>query len=462
MRQLIFILLLFLVAGCSKNNTNTPGNSNSGGSSNTNQPDTTQYGTPFKDVPDSRDAVIYQVNMRCFSAAGNFQGVIDRLDSIKALGVNVVYLMPIYPVGQVKSINSPYCIKNDIEVGSEFGTLTDLRTLVSDAHKLGMAVILDWITDGTSWDCSWIQDHPSWYVTVGGNIQSPNNYNDIAELNYQNQEMRDTIVRNMIYWVKNANIDGFRCDYADFAPSDFWKQAITALKKVKPAHKYILLAEGTRSLNYASGFDYNFGFDFYGALKSIYGKDQSVQLIDDANSREYLGVVSDTNQIVRYLTNHDVNSSDGTPLDLFGGKKGSMAAFIVVAYMKGVPFIYNGQEVATSYRLTFPFTSRKIDWSVNPDVTAQYKQVIAFRNKNAAVRRGKLTSYDDYDVCAFTKILDNDTVIVIDNLRNKVVNFTLPAKLSNSTWSDVFSNTTVSLGTQVTLKAYSYMVLENK
>ncbi|MBE0650774.1 MAG: alpha-glucosidase C-terminal domain-containing protein [Bacteroidales bacterium] len=460
MQRILFLSFILLLASCSKNNATTASNS---GNKNPNQSDTIQYGTPFNGVPDPRDAVIYQVNMRCFSAAGNFQGVIDRLDSIKALGANVVYLMPIYPVGQVKSINSPYCIKNDREVGSEFGTLSDLRNLVSDAHNLGMAVILDWITDGTSWDCSWIQNHPSWYVRDNsGTIQSPNGYTDIAELNYQSQEMKDTIISNMKYWVKNANIDGFRCDFADFAPSDFWKQALDTLRKLSPAHRYILLAEGTRPANYASGFDYNFGFNFYGTLKSIYANDKSVQLIDNLNISEYQGAVSDTNQIVRYLTNHDVNSSDGTPLDLFGGKSGSMAAFVVVAYMKGVPFIYNGQEVATPFRLTFPFTSTKIDWSINPDVTAEYKKVIGFRDKNETVRRGKLTSYDTFDVCAFTKTLNADTVFVIDNLRNNTVNFTVPGALSNSSWNDVFSGSTVSLGNQVTLQPYSYMVLENK
>nr|WP_246392414.1 alpha-amylase family glycosyl hydrolase [Microbacter margulisiae] len=400
--------------------------------------------------------------MRCFSSTHNFQGVINRLDSIKALGVNVIYLMPIYPVGTLKAFDSPYCIKDNEAVGSEFGSLTDLRNLVAGAHSRGMAVILDWITDGTSWDCSWI-NNKSWYVQdASGNIQSPNGYTDVAELNYQNQTMRLAMIKAMKYWVLTANIDGFRCDYADFAPADFWVQANDSLNAITPAHKYLMLAEGTRAANYTSGFDYNFGFDFYGALKSIYGNDQSVStLINNANTTEYQGASTDQNQIVRYLTNHDVNSSDGTPLDLFGGTNGSMAAFVVVAYMKGVPFIYNGQEVATPYRLTFPFTTTVIDWSINPGVTATYKKIIAFRNSNAAVRRGTLTSYCSYDVCAFTKTLNADTVFVMDNLRNAVINYTVPSSLANSTWKDVFTGNPVTLSSQMTLQPYSYMVLEN-
>ncbi|MGC9150292.1 MAG: alpha-amylase family glycosyl hydrolase [Microbacter sp.] len=422
--------------------------------------DAVQYGTPFTGVPDRRDAVIYQVNMRCFSATRNFQGVINRLDSIKALGVNVIYLMPIYPVGTLKAFDSPYCIKDNQAVGSEFGTLTDLRNLVDGAHSRGMAVILDWITDGTSWDCSWI-NNKSWYVQdANGNIQSPNGYTDVAELNYQNQAMRLAMIKAMKYWVLTANIDGFRCDYADFAPADFWVQAIDTLHAITPTHNLLMLAEGTRPSNYASGFDYNFGFNFYGTLKSIFSNDQSVNLIDALNASDYIGATSDQNQIVRYLTNHDVNSSDGTPQDLFGGINGSIAAFVVVAYMKGVPFIYNGQEVAMPTRLTFPFTSSVITWGINPGVTATYKKIIAFRNSNAAVRRGTLASYSSYDVCAFTKTLGSDTVFVMDNLRNATIQYTIPAALANSLWKDVFTGGSVTLSTQVTLPPYSYMVLE--
>jgi len=454
-RLIVFVTLLLLVS-CSKNSIVSPTPIIT-----TNQ-DTVQYGTPFTGVPDSRDAVIYQVNMRCFSATRNFQGVINRLDSIKALGVNVIYLMPIYPVGTLKSINSPYCIKDNEAVGSEFGTLTDLRNLVNGAHSRGMSVILDWITDGTSWDCPWI-NNKSWYVQdANGNIQSPNGYTDIAELNYQNQTMRLAMIKAMKYWVLTANIDGFRCDYADFPPTDFWVQANDTLNAISPAHKYLMLAEGTRAANYSSGFDYNFGFNFYGTMKSIYSSDQSVRLIDALNTSDYIGATTDQNQIVRYLTNHDVNSSDGTPITLFGGINGSMAAFIVVAYMKGVPFIYNGQEVATSVPMTFPFTSTTINWTINPSVTAQYKKVIAFRNSSAAIRRGTLTSYSSYDVCAFTKTLSPDTVFVIDNLRNSTINYTLPAALSNSTWRDAFTGNSVTLSTQVTLQPYTFMVLENK
>jgi glycosidase len=383
--------------------------------------DPVQYGVPYSEMPDRRDVTIYQVNIRAFSKEGNLKGVQVRLDSIKALGVNVIYLMPIYPVGVVKSVNSPYCVKDHTAVNTEFGTLNDLRNLVDAAHSRKMAVILDWVPNHTSFDHLWTSNK-SWYLQDGqGNILSPPGmgWNDVAQLNFNNREMRLAMIRAMKYWVYTANVDGFRCDYADGPPVDFWKQAIDSLRGIS-THKLLLLAEGKRSAHYSAGFDYNFGFEFFEKLKSIYGKNQSAQqMIDQQNETDYVGA-TDGQQIIRYITNHDVNSSDGTPLSLFGGKDGSTAAFVVAAYMKSVPMIYNGQEVGTPYKLAFPFTSTRIDWSLNPDMVAEYKKVLAFRNGSEPIRRGTLTSYSNADVCAFTKESGLEKVFVLCNLRNKV------------------------------------------
>jgi len=196
-----------------------------------NAQDPDQYGTPYTGVPDAPDAIIYQVNMRCFSSSRNFQGVINRLDAIKALGVNVIYLMPFYPVGTVKAFNSPYCIKDLKAVGAEFGTLTDLRNLVDKAHEKGMSVMIDWVANQTSWDHPWITAHKDWYLQdASGNIKQLGNYSDVAALNFTNTSMRAAMIDAMRYWVFTANIDGFRCDFANNPPIDFWQQTITSLR----------------------------------------------------------------------------------------------------------------------------------------------------------------------------------------------------------------------------------------
>src|SRR5687768_3655717 len=172
-----------------------------------------QYGTPFKNVPDRQDVTIYQVNMRVFSKEGNFQGVIARLDSIKALEANVIYLMPHYPVGKVRSSNSPYCIQDYKAVNPEFGTLDDLRALVNGAHSRNMAVMIDWVANHTSYDHEWTKNK-SWYLLdSAGNIVHPpgTNWRDVAQLNFKNADMRLALIDAMKYWVYAANIDGFRC-----------------------------------------------------------------------------------------------------------------------------------------------------------------------------------------------------------------------------------------------------------
>jgi glycosidase len=425
-----------------------------------NQMEPVQYGVPFDKVPDPRDVTIYQVNIRAFSDGGNLKGVLARLDSIKALGVNLIYLMPTYPVGKLKSVNSPYCISDYMSVNDEFGTLDDLRQLVDGAHKRNMTIILDWVANHTSWDNVWMKNK-SWYQQDSvGNIISPpgHNWKDVAQLNFANTEMRLAMIKAMKYWVLTANVDGFRCDYSDGPPFDFWKQAIDTLRN-NTGHKLIMLAEGSRSDHYTAGFDYNFGFRSFETMKRIFKSNRSVGLIDSLNISEYKGA-SDKQSVIRYTSNHDVNGSDGTPLELFGGDKGSMAAFVVMAYMKSVPMIYNGQEVGTSFRLTFPFTSRNIDWSINQSMTAEYKKIIAFRNESNAIRRGLLTSYCNTDICAFSKQLDKEKVLVIVNLRNNVVDYSVAPALIGSSWTDAMNSGKVKLPGTISLQPYSYLVLK--
>ncbi len=420
-----------------------------------------QYGTPFSGVVDRQDAVIYQVNMRAFSSAGNFAGVTARLDSIQALGVNVIYLMPIYPVGVIKSVNSPYCVKDYKSIGAEFGTLDDLRALVNGAHSRNMSVILDWVANHTSWDASWITTHKEWYLQdAAGNIVSPPNttYTDVAQLNFSNAAMRLAMIGDMKYWVYAANIDGFRCDFADPIPVDFWRQVNDTLHNIK-THRLLMLAEGSRSENFVAGFDYNFGFGFYSNLKSVYNANKSALSIDSLNTVEYTNTTAGQ-QVVHYITNHDVNSSDGTPLQLFGGKSGSLSAFVIAAYMKGVPMIYDGQEVGMTTPIIFPFTSVKIDWSTGQDEAAEYKKLIAFHNNSEAVRRGSLTSYSNTDVCAFIKTSGNETVFVIDNVRNNSITYALPSGLANTNWTNALTAETISLTNAVTLSPYQYLILK--
>jgi len=412
-------------------------------------------------LPKRSDATIYQVNIRTFSREGNLKGVIKRVDSIKSLGINVVYLMPIYPIGKLNSVNSPYCISDYQSVNPEFGNMEDLKLLVENIHRKKMSVILDWVPNHTSFDHIWIKNR-SWYLQdSSGKIISPpgTGWRDVAQLNFNNMDMRKEMISSMEYWVRTANVDGFRCDYADGPPYDFWKQAIASLRRI-PGHKLLLLAEGKRSDHYKAGFDYNFGFAFFEGIKEIYAHGKSVKLIDSLNKAEHKGAKKGQ-QIVRYTTNHDVNGSDGTPEELFGGEKGSMAAFVVSVFMNSVPMIYNGQEVGTPFRLVFPFTGKDIDWALNPALTAEYKKIIALRNHNEVLRNGKMKSYTNDDICAFVKEKNGKAVFILCNLRDKQVQLTIPQKLKKQKWTDAFTGSPFNLSDQVVLQPYSYLVISH-
>lgn len=422
-----------------------------------------QYGTAFEKMPAKEDAIIYQVNIRAFSNAGTLNGVTEKLDAIHDLGVNVIYLMPIYPVGAIKSVNSPYCVKDYKAVSTEFGTLTDLRKLVDEAHKKNMAVILDWVANHTSWDNAWIKAHPDWYQKdADGNIIIPpgTNYNDVAQLDFNNQDMRTAMIDAMSYWVYNANIDGFRCDYADFVPQNFWTDANSALRKIKN-QELLMLAEGTKVNHFATGFDYTFGFAFFDGLKKVFSEGKSATTIQDVNAAEYATNYDNSQRVIRYTSNHDVNWSDGTPLDLFGGKQGSVATFVVAAYMKSVPMIYNAQEIGYAQKIDY-FSKNPIDWSTaDASMLAEYKKIIAFRNSSNAIKRGTFKGYSNDAVSAFTMETDTEKVFILSNLTSGTAKYIVPASLSKTAWKNAFDNASVTLTSEITLQPYQYLVLKN-
>lgn len=422
-----------------------------------------QYGEEFDNMPDPEEAVIYQVNLRAFSEEGTIDAVTQRLDYIKDLGANVVYLMPIYPIGVENSaggLGSPYSVRDYKAVNSEFGSLEDLRMLVEEAHSRDMAVVLDWVANHTAWDNPWITEHPEYYQTdAEGNIIAPpdTGWNDVAQLDFENQELQAAMIDAMAYWVYKANIDGFRMDAADFVPEGFWTEAVSAIRGIKD-QEMLLLAEGGEQRHLRSGFDYIFGFNFFETLKEIHNGEPASE-IQTAHAQEYQGIYEEDKRVVRYISNHDVNLSDGTPLELFGGIDGSIATFVVAAYLKSVPMIYNGQEIGYDQRLEF-FTQTPIDWSqANEEVLQEYKKIIEFRKNSIAIEEGEYTGYSSENIVAFTMESEDETVMVLSNMRNENSSFIIPQQLKGD-WENTWDNSTISLENQINLEAYSYLVLK--
>lgn len=420
-----------------------------------------QYDTPFTNVPQTEDILMYEVNLSAFSATGNLKGVQSRLDSVKNLGVNVLWLMPIYPIGELKGVGSPYAVKNYTQINTAFGNLEDLRLLVKEAHKRNIAVMLDWVANHTSWDNPWIQN-PSWYAKdAAGTIISPPgmNWNDVAELNYSSTAMRKEMIKSMTYWVLEANIDGFRCDYAEGVPTDFWKEAIDALRAI-PNRKLIMFAEGAKKELLTAGFDLIFGWDFYNKLKDVMNNSKPASDLLAFNITDYNNV-PEGKHILRWITNHDDGAWDDSPINIFKGQKGALAAFTLTSLMRGVPLIYNGQEIG--YAGKIPFFSNnttKIDWSMNPTILAEYKSLMAFRNSSNAIKRGTLEAFNAKDVVVFKKKYGTEEVLILVNVRNAKILNELPLGLTNTNWQNALSGEKVSLGTSVNLEAHSYLILK--
>jgi glycosidase len=415
--------------------------------------------TSFTNVPDTRDIIMYEINERAFSQSGDFDGIIQRLDSIKALSVNVIWLMPIHPIGLINTVNSPYCVKNYLEVNPEFGSLTDLKKLVKEAHKRDIAVIMDWVANHTAWDNPWISN-TSWYTQVNGEIIHPagTNWLDVADLNYNNTEMRQAMISAMKYWIEDIYIDGFRCDAADWIPFDFWKQAIDSLEAI-PDRKLILVAEGARSDHFTAGFQMNYAWDFYNQLRNVFAG-QGANLLFLTHNVEYNGIPSGKHKL-RFTTNHDESAWDATPMTLFNGEKGAIAASVIAIYLGGVPMIYGSQEVGRENTVPF-FSNSPIDWTQHPEMHSTYKELLAFFNQSETLKTGTLSGYPHSDIVSFKKTSGTEEILVLVNVRNNIETYSLPSAIQNTNWKDVFTSESVLLEMQTTFEPYSYVVLRKQ
>lgn len=445
----LFILLLFipLFSGSCKSEFTPP-----------QQDSYVQYGTPFSGIPANEDIVMYEVNLRAFSPEGNLQGVIAGLDHISSLGVNVIWLMPIHPIGEINSVNSPYSVKDFKTVSPEYGTLDDLRMLTVEAHARGMAVILDWVANHTAWDHEWI-NNPGWYTTnSNGDIVHPpgTNWLDVADLNFSSFPMRAAMLDAMKYWVLEANIDGFRCDYADGVPFDFWRTAIEALREI-PGRELIFLAEGSRLNHLNAGFDLIYAWDFYHRMRDVYNG-QTATILYSTHLAEYNQVPAGKHRL-RYTTNHDESAWEATPMVFFNGKQGALAASVATIFMGGATLFYTGQEVGRTNNLPF-FSNSPINWTQNQDMLSAYREMMEVYKSEDAARKGNLTNYSSSNVVGFTKTHSNEELLVIVNLRNNNQSFSIPAELINSTWTNTISGAQLTLEPTLALSNYQYHILK--
>lgn len=416
--------------------------------------------TPLQQIPTGRSMVMYEINLRAFSANGTLAGILPRLDSIAKIGANVIWLMPIHPVGVERGINSPYCIQNYMEVAEEYGTLEDLKILVDEAHKRGIAVILDWVGNHTAWDHGWIEAHPEWYAQDGnGTIIHPpgTNFTDVAELNYNHPDLRDTMIATLQYWIDEAQIDGYRCDYADGVPFTFWRDAIEAVN-TNTDRELIWLAEGERADHLDAGFDMNYAWGMVGAIERTFRDGQSPTQIFTTHQNLYNSLEPGKHWLY-FTTNHDKSAWDAPPSQIFGGPNGSFAASVAVVSVGGIPLLYSSQEVGQSVPLPF-FSQVPINWNANLDLEQRYQELFRVYHTETALREGENTFYPHMDVFAVKKSLNNEEVWILVNARSSAVTFNLPAAFANSTTTDLLTGNTINLQNEISLAPHDCFILK--
>lgn len=399
--------------------------------------------------------VIYQANPRFFGDNECLKGITRQVSRIAGMECDILWVMPVYEPGELNGIGSPYCIRDFKAVNPRYGTMTDLKELLNTAHSSGMKVILDWVANHTAWDCSWITEHPDWYVKdAAGNIVSPSGWSDVAQLNFANADMRAAMKDAMLFWVEQLGIDGYRCDYADGVPHDFWSDVITALRAKNS--DMIMLAETANPDYYADGFDMIYDWNSSTTISSAFNGGKPADVVKEAT--EALAKVPDGKSILRYVFNHDV-AAENNVATMFGAPEGVPAAYVLASMLNGTPMIYSSMDVeGLSGKLSF-FNYMTLDFSTS--LSDEYKAINAAFKASAEVRRGELRDFSNSSVVCFTRAIPGHNLLVAVNTTGSEKSVKSPILLAGSTMTGLIDGKQVTVPVEISLEPYSYTILMN-
>ena len=413
------------------------------------------------------NAVIYEINVRQYSNDSSLDSVTSDLPRLKDLGVNVLWLMPIYPIsemGRLGSLGSYYAVKDYLSVNPEFGTDQDLTEFVTAAHQQGFKVILDWVANHTGWDHPWIAQHPEWYVHENEDpnspIVSPNGWNDVAQLNYQNSYLRATMIDAMKHWVTGFDIDGYRCDFASGVPVDFWSEASAQLNAIKPL---FMLAEAEGVPGHLNGpFDSEYAWTFKDKFNALANLGMGVAGLDYLVTERLNSHPQDTAAML-FITNHDENSWNGTEYQRL--EKNVSVMTVLYFTLPGIPLVYNGQEISMNHALAF-FDKDPIDWSQGKDNIVLQKMIELKRNSPAlavGMNRGEYQRINvgNSSVLVFLRTASDEKVLVVANVSAAAQPITINLGANASAFREVLTNVLTTLPSQyrLTVPAHGYRVL---
>lgn len=412
------------------------------------------------------DATIYEVNTRQFSPQGTFSEVEKQLPRLKEMGVDILWFMPVQPIGELNrkgSLGSYYSISDYTAVNPEFGTIQDFRRLVDKAHQLDMKVILDWVANHTSWDAKWINNEGWYSLDSMGNKYSPYDWSDVVELNYDNPRMRDEMINEMKFWIKNVGVDGFRADMAHEVPTSFWNAASDSLRALNP--DIFMLAESENPDLMNKAFDMNYAWELHHLMNALAKSEVKADSLWSFYEKKYLQFPNNEIQM-NFTSNHDENSWAGTEFERMGDAAPAFAALTYV--LPGMPLIYNGQEAGFNRRLAF-FEKDSIDWSQSKldQYSALYRNLNSLRKDNKALWSGadggKLVRVNNNlpdQVFSFKREKGDDCVIGVFNFTDTMVDVKLDDKSINGEYNTFGSEADMKLNVEesVTLPPYGYAI----
>jgi glycosidase len=413
----------------------------------------------------ARDAVLYQINIRQFTREGTFRAAQAQLPRLHDLGVDILWLMPIHPIGvrnRKGSLGSPYSVRDFYGVNPEFGTLADLRALVDAAHALGMHVILDWVANHSAWDNSLAAQHPDWYERDWqGRFRSTPwwDWSDIIDFDYSQVGLRRYMAGAMIHWVRDVGVDGFRADVAGYVPLDFWQQVRRDLDSIRPV--FMLAEFEQRDIHTA--FDASYAWTWGRAVHNIAVGQADVGALFSFYSENESAWPSRAMRMM-FTSNHDQNSWEGTEFERFGPALTNATVLSFVG--EGIPLIYNGQEAGNERRLQF-FERDPIVWRDHPNA-ALYRRLIALKTAHRALwnapwggRMAGIVNSAPTKVFSFVRRSGGDRVFAVLNFsaEEQIVGFETAVAFGRYRDFDSGESATIDASTRIRLPPWSYRVL---
>jgi glycosidase len=463
------VLGLVLLLGACVTGADTGRQLAAGSGSEATQSDGEVASSSYSHVDWSKNAVIYELNTRQFTEEGTLAAAMGHLDRLAEMGVDIIWLMPIHPIGEPRrkgTLGSPYSISDYRAVNPELGSMADFRAFLEAAQERGMRVILDWVANHSAWDHPWISEHPEWYTqNAAGEIVHPpgTDWTDVADFNYDNEEFRGAMIDAMRFWVEEVGVDGFRCDVAHGVPTDFWLRAISELREVKPL--FMLAEAETPSLQLA-GFDMTYGWSFHHLMNDIAaGRRPAAAIAEhyERLDRQY----RERDIIMNFTSNHDENSWNGHVFERLGD--GAQAFAVLTFTLPGMPLIYSGQEAALDRRLAF-FERDPIDWGDYAFETF-YTRLAELKERNPALWHGRaggelqvLEHERPQDVIAFLREAEAEQVLVVANLSGEPQELGLEHEALAGEYREVFSGRAAAPDGELTvaLAGWEYRVFERR